>query len=173
MFKWLQRILGSEKKHEQVMETKSREQNKSNESLDDFLDRESFFGGTIRDRFEGMHQQTSHPYIVKHFELNQLIQDCYKERNLPGKLDECIQYCKEDIKNFPDFKKIWMETDGMLPRTPSFARLAIIYEKQKKYSEAAEGVRLASGYGLEDDGTKGGFTHRLERLEQKIFKYEK
>ena len=109
------------------------------------LDRESYLCGTIRERFERLERQTSHPYITKHFQLDQLITSVYRERDVPGKIDECIEYCKEDIALYPDFIKIWLETNRNPPRIRPFARLAIIYEKQEKYSEASEVVRIGFG----------------------------
>lgn len=102
-----------------------------------------------------------------------LIKLYYRQRNtLNGALEKCIYYCKEDIKNFPKFRKAWIKNEkkqGLrkselyIPSIPSFERLAIIYEKQGRLSEAIEVCRKAIEYKLE-----GGFENRLKKLEKKV-----
>jgi hypothetical protein len=64
-----------------------------------------------------------------------------------------------DVKNFP---KISASKDEV----PSFKRLAIIFESEKKYNEAIKVSKLALKYGL-SDGTKGGYEGRINKLQEK------
>lgn len=134
--------------------------------------------------------------IDSHFAYNQLINLYYKQRDKPGYLEKCIDICKKDIELYPlfkqasidedirmikrtqrlfekgskDYKRFQQEIDNYVwikPRIPSFQQLAIIYEKQEKYAEAIDICKLAVKYQL-NDGTKGGFTGRLSRLEKKL-----
>lgn len=113
-------------------------------------------------------------------------------------IDSCIKYCKKDIELFPQFKKSSIKegierlrelqklSSGLndkkrireyedeikhfqwvCPRIPSFQRLAIIYDKQSRFGEAIEVCELAIKYDL-DDGTKGSFEGRIERLYKKM-----
>lgn len=110
--------------------------------------------------------------LDKHFIYITLIKLYYRQRNISkGALEKCIYYCQEDIKNFPKFKKAWIKDErrqGLkkselyIPRVPSFERLAIIYEKQRRLSEAMEVCKKAIECKLD-----GGFENRLKKLKKK------
>lgn len=106
----------------------------------------------------------------RHFVYNSLIELYYKQRDEhDDAIKNCITYCKRDIETIDEFITEWKQehnTDD-LPRIPSFKRLAIIYEKQENYQEALAVCDQALAYGL-DDGTKGGFEGRKERLQKKL-----
>jgi tetratricopeptide (TPR) repeat protein len=145
---------------------------------------------------EALKRKTNH--IDLHFTYNHLIDLCYKRRDEgPKWIERCINYCLEDIKIFPEFKKEYLEEEKarMLKlanspftnkkerkkylkeaeavtfnlRVPSFQRLAIIYDNQGRYAEAIEICQLALDYGLQD-GTKVGFEGRIEKLRKKVIK---
>ncbi|WP_049904096.1 tetratricopeptide repeat protein, partial [Halococcus agarilyticus] len=98
-----------------------------------------------------------------HFIYNTLIDACYKQRNeREDAIEECIEYCKKDIEIAQDF----IDEFGEVPVIPSFKRLAIIYEKQKRYKDAIDVCNQALDLGA-TDGTKGGFEGRKERLRNK------
>lgn len=104
----------------------------------------------------------------RHFTYNELIDLYYKQRDtIPRALNKCIRYCEEDIEWFRKHKQDLIKELGRMPLIPSFSRLAIIYEKQGKFKKAAGICKKAIGNGL-NDGTKGGFEARLERLKKKI-----
>ncbi|MGI6491493.1 MAG: hypothetical protein ACOX0T_03600 [Pelotomaculum sp.] len=133
--------------------------------------------------------------IDLHFTYNQLIDLCYTRIDeSPEWLERCIEYCLEDIKIFPDFKKEYLqeerarrsrladspfiddkerktlfeetENNAFDLQIPSFHRLAIIYENQGKYEEAIDICELAISYGLKD-GTQSGYEGRIARLTKK------
>ena len=104
----------------------------------------------------------------RHFSYNDLIDFYYEQRETrPDALQKCIEYCQADILHIMPFLKKCEHEFGDIPRIPSFERLAIIYEKQGRYSEAIGICRKAISLGLWD-GTKGRFEGRLERLNQKL-----
>lgn len=95
-------------------------------------------------------------------------------------------FCKEWVKEAEERIKGMMKTDKMigekhpaeyykgmiekqtkLPHYPSFKTLAIIYEKERNYTEAIKVCKAAIKAGAIDDGTNGGMTERLEKLEAK------
>lgn len=115
----------------------------------------------------------------------------------PNWLAWCIEYCNRDIALFPRFRSGWLAderlgsiftlatslmikdkrgaTESMKRATsklpfdllvPSFKQLTIIYEKQGRFAEALTTAQLAESYGLRD-GTKGGYSGRIARLEKK------
>jgi len=106
--------------------------------------------------------------IDRHFVYNHLIELYYKLRDeRKDALEKCIYYCKEDIKQLPEFLDTWKNEYGDIVRCPSVQQLAIIYEKNEKFQEAIDLCNYAINLGL-DDGTKGGFQGRIKRLENKM-----
>lgn len=106
----------------------------------------------------------------RHFVYNTLIDLYYKQRDdRDDAIEKCITYCKRDIDSIDAFLTAWMTEygDEEPPRIPSFKRLAIIYEQQGHYAEAVDICELAMDRGL-DDGTKGGFAGRKQRLQNKL-----
>jgi hypothetical protein len=112
------------------------------------------------------------PYQL-HFVYNGFIKLFFKHRNrVPDAEDKLITICKLDIELFPKFREAWFEKNPdyiSLPRIPSFQRLIQVYEKRNQINEAIQICKLAIQYGL-DDGTKGGFEARLEKLRKKQIK---
>ena len=105
----------------------------------------------------------------RHFVYNSLIDLYYKQRDeRDDAIEKCIVHCSEDIASIDAFLSGWeQEHGGPLPRIPSFKRLAIIYEKQGKYDAALDVCEQALQRGLED-GTKGGFEGRKQRILKKM-----
>lgn len=97
-----------------------------------------------------------------------------------------IKLCIEDISLVDKFNKEYKqkaetetEKAGLsglkkreytqLPKSyPSFKKLAIIYERQKKYVEAIEVCKKAIRSGYPDDGTEKGMRGRIEKLKAKL-----
>lgn len=97
----------------------------------------------------------------KHIILTELIDVFYKQRmEREDAIDKCIHFCKKDMELAP--KIIDKKKD-----IPSFKRLAIIFENEKKYNDAIQVSEMALKYGL-NDGTKGGYEGRIEKLKTKL-----
>ncbi|PGK51352.1 hypothetical protein CN918_26540 [Priestia megaterium] len=98
--------------------------------------------------------------MALHSIYNLLIDMFYKQRGEDNTMiDKCIRICRKDMKLAPH-----ITTDKQ--EIPSFKRLAIILESQGDLSGAIEVSKMALQYGL-DDGTKGGFQGRIEKLSAK------
>lgn len=101
----------------------------------------------------------------RHFVYNSLIELYYKQRDdRDDAIEKCIKYCEEDIERIGKFLNAW---DGEPPRIPAFKRLAIIHENQGNYEAALQVCDEAIKRGLED-GTKGGFEGRKQRIRNKM-----
>lgn len=115
-------------------------------------------------------------YIAQHFAYSERIGQMYSVAKAKGnphskQMSSVIEACKKDIALAEQCRDYWRRTDKSmrsLPRYPSFARLAIIYEQRKEYEEAIRVCRLALRMGYGDDGTEGGFPGRIARLTKKI-----
>lgn len=82
-------------------------------------------------------------------------------------LEKCLLFCKKDMEKLPVFLKRVIAEFGAAPKCISVIQLPIIYEKQRRYEEAIEVCEFALLHDL-DDGTKGGFAERIEKLQKKI-----
>jgi tetratricopeptide (TPR) repeat protein len=99
-----------------------------------------------------------------HFTYLPLIGLYYKQRDdREDAIPNCIEYCRRDIGLTPAF----LEEFDVVPRIPSFKRLAIIYETDERYDEAISVCDRALELEL-DDGTKGGFEGRRDRIQRKL-----
>ena len=95
--------------------------------------------------------------------------------------------CKEDIRFLREYKTAddeqrdawiayYIALDGKARKYPyppieywdSYKRLAIIYEKQKRWQEAIDVCESAIAHGITKDGNKSGFIGRAARLTRKM-----
>lgn len=136
----------------------------------------------------------------KHFALIGLQNFYYKYRDIDSKyLQICIDYCKEDINLLPkmqidyirkekekimelsniyskkEINKLLSEVTVFKGDIPAFKRLAIIYDKNKDYSEAIEICNHAIKYynDIEVYSTAAEFEKRKVKIEEKIVKLSK
>ena len=116
--------------------------------------------------------------VDKHFFYNNAAECYYKQRDIRNDaLDLCEKYCLLDIKCYEQghdqISKEWkdMPTGGgdFNGRIESYKRLAILYEKSNRYKEAIEICESALRFN-QDDGTKGGYNGRIEKLRKKLLK---
>lgn len=119
-----------------------------------------------------MYNISTDDVISKHFFYNTVVDLFYKPRT-PEICDFALakQYCYEDIELVNKNKsKIRNLGDGVeFPRLPAFKILCLILEKEKRYKEAVSICDLAIKYNL-NDGTKGGFIARRDKLLKKLEK---
>lgn len=92
-------------------------------------------------------------------------------------MEKVISMCIEDLKLAPDVIRYQKEWDMLQFHElhdsyyfSTFKRLAIIYEKQKRYQDAIEVCEGAIALDATNDGTDGGMQARLARLKKKLEK---
>ena len=106
--------------------------------------------------------------VEMHFFYLAAHQCYYKQRDIRADaIDRCKEYCRKDIALFPSYSGDLLKEFDKLPQCPAFQQLSIIYDKEGNYQAAINVCKLALSYGL-DDGTKGGFEGRLQKLEKKL-----
>lgn len=106
--------------------------------------------------------------LDKHFFYLSGIKIHYANREKDSNaLNFAIEYCKKQISIAKEAKKEFLKEypSEPLPSHTGYKQLAIIYDKQKKYTEALEITRQALCEGWNDDCQK-----RIDRLEKKIAK---
>ena len=110
-------------------------------------------------------EQRADNIVNLHFCYNHWIEYSYKQREIPAFLDLCIKYCKKDIELFPQLEKDTFFR-GHETHIPSFERLAIIYEKQGDYENAAKINTMALSYKTIMYHDK--YEKRLEKVKKKL-----
>ena len=135
--------------------------------------------------------------LDKHFSLISLQDFYYKYREINEQyLNKCIEYCMEDIVLLPQVQRQYIQDEkaniqamkGIYSKTeiemkieeiqpfmgviPAFKRMAIIYEKQKKYAEAISMCEQAMEYYREINAVEyfNEFEEREKKLKKKMNK---
>lgn len=128
--------------------------------------------------------------IDKHQSLTNQINSAYSAASKTGFLDgpdvqHLINLCVMDISIAEKFTKAQTEIQNVriangwtdlgkstkgIKTYPSFKKLAIIYEKQRKYNEAIAVCQNAIELGYISDGTAGQMPGRIAKLKQKASK---
>jgi hypothetical protein len=116
-----------------------------------------------------VHKQ-GHP-IDTHFLYLNIIESTYKQRKDPQMKNLFKKMALEHISVFDLLEPVLYyksgnNEDARLPRVPTFQYLATVYAEDGEFAEAIEVCKRAIGFGLED-GTKGGFPGRIERIKKK------
>ena len=139
-------------------------------------------------------QENKNNAVARHFSLNALLDFYYKYRDLDEKyVDKCIEVCIEDINTLTnlhaDYRKqeisrirqlsdfhskeqieAYIANVKFLGIIPAFNRLAIIYEKNKRYNDAIIICEHAIGYYTKYDmpDLVSDFEERKEKLLKKV-----
>lgn len=104
--------------------------------------------------------------IDRHFLLQGLIQESYKRRADPAMRALCIRVGRTHVQEFPSIAPVLSkEMGGRLPLVPALKFTVMALVEAREYNEAEVVCQLAAHYGVRD-GTKGGFSARLKRIEK-------
>ena len=112
---------------------------------------------------ESLIDQNSAPLDV-HFLYGAKLEVCYKDRDLRSNgIELAIQACEQQIENAPMAIEAFKEQYGDdLPAHKGYYQLAIVLEKQKRYSEAISLCKKAKFQGWAGDWDK-----RIERCNKR------
>lgn len=113
------------------------------------------------------------PVVRRHYDLLDQEGILYSKVHKSGDYHSSDAYhfeviCKEDISLAEEFVRLYKSHGQIVPRYPCFKQLAIFYEKQGNYHLAVTVCEEAIRLGFEEDGTQGGMTGRMEKLEKKM-----
>jgi tetratricopeptide (TPR) repeat protein len=113
---------------------------------------------------ETLIDKNSDPLDV-HFLYGTKLEICYKDRDLrPNGLELAIQACEQQIENAPSAAISFKQKYGNdLPAHKGYYQLAIVLEKQKRYSEAIHLCEKA-----EFQGWAGDWEKRIERCNKRV-----
>lgn len=105
--------------------------------------------------------------IDRHFLLLGIVQATYKRRKEPELRKLCKGIARKHIAEFKDIAPaLKLDMGGMIPRVPTFQYFATLLVEDGDSQSAIEVCEAALGYGL-NDGTKGGFQGRIEKIKKK------
>jgi hypothetical protein len=99
--------------------------------------------------------------------LTDIVAKAYKERKDLKMRKIFHRFARIHVEELPKLAPALKEQHGgELPPIPTFKDLAIALEEEKRYDEAVSVCEQAVAFDVED-GTKTGFTGRIERLRKK------
>jgi tetratricopeptide (TPR) repeat protein len=104
--------------------------------------------------------------VDTHFIYLQLIDQAYSRRNVPEMRALFKKLANEHVEKFDSIREQLIKEIGILPRVPTFQYLATVYTEDNEYEKAIEVCEKAIAFGL-NDGTKGGYQGRIERIKKK------
>jgi len=111
--------------------------------------------------------------IDRHFLLLSIVEQTYRLRSDPKMAADCARVSEIHLAEFQQIAPaLKAEFDGVLPQVPTFQNYATLLTEQGDFGRAAWVCELALYYGL-DDGTKSGFSGRIERIRKKQAKPNK
>lgn len=114
----------------------------------------------------------THP-IDRHFLLQGIISETYKQRKDISMRKICIETCEIYLKEWPILANaLGRDFNGQLPRILVFPFYATILTEDQEFEKAIEICEIAIKYQLYD-GTKSGFDGRIERIIKGKNKFEK
>lgn len=100
----------------------------------------------------------------RHFLLLSIVSETYKLRKEEKYKNLCIKFSEIHLEEFPAIaKELKDEFDGSLPRVPTFQYYATLLTEIGEFEKAINVCKKAISFGL-DDGTKGGYQGRIERI---------
>ena len=129
---------------------------------------EAFMAWTSGDlhRMIGALSCRTHP-VDRHFLLMGIVDQAYKLRSNPDMATLCRRTAKMHLDEFPAIAPILAkEMGGKLPRVSTFQQYATLLADEDDTERAIDVCNAAIAFGL-DDGTKAGFSGRIERLQQR------
>ena len=104
--------------------------------------------------------------VDTHFIYLQLIGQAYSRRNEPEMRALFKKLADEHVEKFDSIREQLIKEIGILPRVPTFQYMATVYTEDNEYEKAIEVCEKAIAFGL-NDGTKGGYQGRIERIKKK------
>jgi len=104
--------------------------------------------------------------VDTHFLYLQLIDQAYRHRKEPVMRALFKKLANEEVEKFDSIREQLIKEISILPRVPTFQYLATIYTEDCEYEKAIEVCEKAIAFGL-NDGTKGGYLGRIERIMKK------
>jgi len=126
---------------------------------------EAWTSGSLPQMLNALGTKTN--LVDRHFLLMGIVNETYRLRSDPKMAEKCLEVAQMHIDEFPAIvPALKREFDGALPRVTTFQHYATLLTERGDFEKAIQVCEAAIGYGLED-GTKGGFEGRIDRIKKK------
>jgi hypothetical protein len=104
----------------------------------------------------------------RHYLLQSIVAQTYKLRTEEKYKAICIEFSEKHLKEFSVMApKLTDKNNTGLPRVSTFQHYSTLLTELGEFEKAISVCELAISFGL-DDGTKGGYESRIERINKKI-----
>jgi hypothetical protein len=105
--------------------------------------------------------------VDRHFLLMCIVNETYRLRSDFKMAEKCLEVAQMHLDYFPVIAPaLKREFDDILPRVSTFQHYATVLTERGEFDLAIKVCETAIVYGL-DDGTKGGYRGRIERIKKK------
>jgi hypothetical protein len=105
--------------------------------------------------------------VDRHFLLMNIVGETYRLRADPAMAQKCAEVAQIHVDEFPAIRPaLKREFGGTLPRVSTFQQYATLLTERGDFDAAIHICKVAQAFGL-DDGTKGGYAGRIERIKNK------
>ena len=104
----------------------------------------------------------------RHFLLQSIVTETYKLRNEEKYKNICLKFSEIHLEEFSVIAPNLVDKNNTcLPRVSTFQNYATLLTEIGEFEKAIKVCEMAISFGL-DDGTKGGYQSRIERINKKI-----
>lgn len=107
--------------------------------------------------------------LNRHFLLQSIISESYRLRKEEYYLNLCIKFSEINLSEFDEIANAFRNEDNEIPRILVFQYYSTVLTEINKYEKAINVCERAISFGLED-GTKGGFYGRIDKIKKKMNK---
>ena len=107
--------------------------------------------------------------ITRHFLLQSIISESYKVRQEEYYSNLCVKFFEMHLKEFDKIANAFRSKDGSIPRVLVFQNYATLLTELGQFEKAVKVCEMAISFGL-DDGTKGNYQGRIDKIKKKNIK---
>lgn len=104
----------------------------------------------------------------RHFLLQAIVRETYGLRKEEKYKNLCLKFAEQHLKEFDEIiKSLKEEFKGFIPISTTFQYYSTLLIELEEYEKAIRVCAVAISYNL-DDGTKGGYKGRINRIKKKM-----
>lgn len=104
----------------------------------------------------------------RHFLLQAIVSETYRLRKEEKYKNLCLKFSEKHLEEFHLLtQSLKDEFDGSIPRVTTFQYYSTLLTELGEYEKAIKTCEMAISFGL-DDGTKGGYHGRIDKIKKKM-----
>ena len=169
LFKFIAKMFGGNTRRGNAERPSATKGSGVSDGFNDSQQREAWLSRDLQSMINALDSKTD-DLVDRHFLLMAVVAETYRLRSDPQMADKCLQVAQTHCDEFSSIVgelKAWASESGHdLPRVPTFQHYATLLTERGEFDRAIQVCESAIGFGL-DDGTKGGYEGRIERIKKK------